>query len=127
MSIRQEPLIPSELPISLIVDGYLKGIYKDEEDRLIPIDVTLLCAHYHGYSLCCLAAINRHTINIPTDETYTIASNEFYEMDHSHHSLNHMMKQNLTAALFTSIVSHHMRCFDYLMAAKKWKKTNIIS
>ena len=129
MIITQPPMCPFELPISLIIDGYLKRIYNDEDDRLIPVDIILVCGDYYGYSLCCLAATNHHRMNILSQERYVVRELWwFFRMDHHNHTLNSLQRDdlNLTAALFTSIVSHHMRCFNYLMTTKKWNKPILV-
>ena len=126
VNVKRQQIGPHQLHSNVLMMGYLKLICQDDEDKLIPSDIVLVCGDFYGHSPCCiLSAMREQPMDVQsTDEEYEVNGNfvSFLEIDHLTHSLYIIRPENinLTNALFTSIINHHNSCYEQLMNMKKW-------
>ena len=101
----------------LITFAYVRQIYEDTYNALVPLDIKLLCCSYNGYCLCCLATLKANLV--PNDDNHFEVedSKQFFENDHTNYTLQNAKNEgmNLIKALFISIISKHSKCFNHLL------------
>ena len=116
---------------NLLIFGYIRNKYEDRYNQLIPLDIKLLCSDYRGYKLCCIATTKcGQQRRKDKDESHRVEGTKaFFKQIEISHTLNTIRRDNIVVirALFASIISKHMACFEYLLHARIWKKPLLIT